>query len=133
MIPIRDSIPCNTTPYVTWAIMVICILVLFCLLMGCFLSVVVIINITVPIIVPILAQFGIDPLYFGLIMIVTLMIGVLTPPFGNVLFAIIMISGLPFEEVVKAILPPIIPILVVVVLLILFPPLTTFLPSLALR
>jgi TRAP-type C4-dicarboxylate transport system permease large subunit len=114
-------------------LMVICILVLFCLLMGCFLSVVVIINITVPIIVPILAQFGIDPLYFGLIMIVTLMIGVLTPPFGNVLFAIIMISGLPFEEVVKAILPPIIPILVVVVLLILFPPLTTFLPSLALR
>ena len=114
-------------------LMVICILVLFCLVMGCFLSVVVIINITVPIITPILAQYGIDPLYFGLIMIVTLMIGVLTPPFGNVLFAIIMISGLPFEEVVKAILPPIIPILVVVVLLILFPPLTTFLPSLALR
>jgi tripartite ATP-independent transporter DctM subunit len=114
-------------------LMVICILVLFCLVMGCFLSVVVIINIAVPIIVPILAQYGIDPLYFGLIMIVTLMIGVLTPPFGNVLFAIIMISGLPFEEVVKAILPPIIPIVVVVVLLILFPPLTTFLPSLALR
>jgi len=114
-------------------LMVIVVLVLFFLLMGCFLSVVVIINITVPIITPILAQYGIDPLHFGLIMIVTLMIGVLTPPFGNVLFGIILISGLPFDEVVKAILPPIIPILVVVVLLILFPPLTTFLPSLALR
>jgi TRAP-type C4-dicarboxylate transport system permease large subunit len=112
---------------------VICILVLFFLFMGCFLSVVVIINITVPIIAPILAQYGIDPLYFGVIAIVTLMIGVLTPPFGNVLFALTLISGLSFEEVVKAILPPIIPILVVVVLLILFPPLITFLPSLARR
>lgn len=112
--------------------MVIIILVLFFLLMGCFLSVVVIINITVPIITPILAQYGIDPLYFGLVAIVTLMIGVLTPPFGNVLFALTLISGLSFEDVVKAILPPIIPILVVVVLLILFPPLSTFLPKLAL-
>ncbi|MEI8190869.1 MAG: TRAP transporter large permease [candidate division NC10 bacterium] len=112
--------------------MVIIILVLFFLFMGCFLSVVVIINITVPIITPILAQYGIDPLYFGVIAIVTLMIGVLTPPFGNVLFALTLISGLSFEDVVKAILPPIIPILVVVVLLILFPPLITFLPKLAL-
>ena len=118
---------------VSSALMVIVILVLFCLLMGCFLSVVVIINIAVPIIAPILAQYGIDPLYFGIIMIVTLMIGVLTPPFGNVLFAVVMISGLSFEEVVKAILPPIIPILVVLALLILFPPLITFLPSLSLR
>ena len=114
-------------------LLVVVVLVLFCLLMGCFLSVVVIINITVPIITPILAQYGIDPLWFGLIMIVTLMIGVLTPPFGNVLFGIMLITGLPFDEVVKAILPPIIPILVVVVLLIMFPPLVTFLPSLALR
>lgn len=118
---------------ITSPLMVIVILVLFCLLMGCFLSVVVIINITVPIIAPILAQYGIDPLYFGVVMIVTLMIGVLTPPFGNVLFAIILISGLSFEDVVKAILPPIIPILVVIVLLIMFPSLITFLPSLALR
>jgi tripartite ATP-independent transporter DctM subunit len=114
-------------------LLVTVVLVLFFLLMGCFLSVVVIINITVPIITPILGQYGIDPLWFGLIMIVTLMIGVLTPPFGNVLFGIILITGLPFDEVVKAILPPIIPILVVVVLLIMFPPLVTFLPSLALR
>jgi tripartite ATP-independent transporter DctM subunit len=112
--------------------MVIIILVLFFLFMGCFLSVIVIINITVPIVTPILAQYGIDPLYFGVIAIVTLMIGVLTPPFGNVLFALTLISGLSFEEVVRAILPPIIPILVVVVLLIAFPPFITFLPKLAL-
>jgi tripartite ATP-independent transporter DctM subunit len=114
-------------------IMVICILLLFFLFMGCFLSVVVIINITVPIITPILAQYGIDPLYFGVIAIVTLMIGVLTPPFGNVLYAMIMITKMPFEEMVRAIMPPVIPILVVLALLILFPPLTTFLPSLSLR
>ena len=114
-----------------WA--VIFVLVCLCLLLGCFLSVVVIINITVPVIAPILAQYGIDPLYFGVVMIVTLMIGVLTPPFGNVLYAMIMITKMPFEEMVRAIMPPVIPILVVLVLLILFPPLITFLPSLALR
>jgi tripartite ATP-independent transporter DctM subunit len=114
-------------------LLVILVLVALFLLLGCFLSVVVVINITVPMITPILSQYGIDPLYFGVVMIVTLMIGVLTPPFGNVLYGMIMITKMPFDEMVRAIMPPVIPILVVLALLILFPPLITFLPSLALR
>ena len=113
--------------------LVVLVLVALFLLLGCFLSVVVIIQITIPMIMPILSQYGIDPLYFGVIAIVTLMIGVLTPPFGNVLFGMIMITKMPFDEMVRAIMPPVIPILVVLALLILFPPLITFLPSLALR
>jgi tripartite ATP-independent transporter DctM subunit len=114
-------------------LLVVLVLVALFLLLGCFLSVVVIIQITIPMIMPILSQYGIDPLYFGVIAIVTLMIGVLTPPFGNVLFGMIMITKMPFDEMVRAIMPPVIPILVVLVLLILYPPLITFLPSLALR
>jgi len=114
-------------------LLVILVLVALFLVLGCFLSVVVIIQITIPMITPILSQYGIDPLYFGVIAIVTLMIGVLTPPFGNVLYGMIMITKMPFDEMVRAIMPPVIPILVVLALLILFPPLITFLPSLALR
>lgn len=117
----------------TSPLLVTFVLVVFFLLIGCFLTVVVAINITVPIIIPILPQYGIDPLHFGLIMVLTLMIGVLTPPFGNVLYAMIMITGMPFEKMVRAIMPSIIPILVVLLLIILFPPLVTYLPSLALR
>jgi tripartite ATP-independent transporter DctM subunit len=114
-------------------LLVVLVLVALFLLLGCFLSVVVVIQIAIPMIVPILSQYGIDPLYFGVIAIVTLMIGVLTPPFGNVLYGMIMITKMPFDEMVRAIMPPVIPILVVLALLILYPPLITFLPSLALR
>ncbi len=114
-------------------LLVILVLQALFLVLGCFLSVVVIIQITVPMITPIVAQYGIDPLYFGVVSIVTLMIGVLTPPFGNVLYGMIMITKMPFDEVVRAIMPPVIPILVVIVIIILYPPLITFLPSLALR
>jgi len=113
--------------------LVVLVLLTLFLILGCFLSVVVIIQITVPMITPILAQYGIDPLYFAVIGIVTLMIGVLTPPFGNVLYGMILITKMPFDEMVRAIMPPVIPILVVLALLIMFPPLITFLPSLALK
>jgi len=113
--------------------LVVVVLVALFLILGCFLSVVVIIQITIPMIMPIVTQYGIDPLYFGVITIITLMIGVLTPPFGNVLYGMVMITKMPFDEVVRAIMPPAVPILIVLVLLILFPPLITFLPSLALR
>jgi len=113
-------------------LVVVVLLALFFIL-GCFLSVVVIIQITVPMVMPIVSQYGIDPLYFGVVAIITLMIGVLTPPFGNVLYGMVMITKMPFNEMVRAIIPPVVPILVVLVLLILFPPLITFLPSLALR
>jgi tripartite ATP-independent transporter DctM subunit len=113
--------------------LVILVLMALFFILGCFLSVVVIIQITVPMVMPIVTQYGIDPLYFGIITILTLMIGVLTPPFGNVLYGMIMITKMPFDETVRAIIPPVIPILVVLVLLVLCPPLITYLPKLALR
>jgi TRAP-type C4-dicarboxylate transport system permease large subunit len=78
---------------------------------------------------PLLVKFGIDPLHFGVVMVLNLMLGQLTPPFGIVLFVLTKISGVDMGRLVRASLPFYIPILVVLILLILFPPLVTYLPG----
>lgn len=105
-------------------------MVLFFLLVGCFMSVVEAILIFTPIFMLTIQALGIDPIYFGIIMVLTLSCGVITPPFGNVLFVLVEITGMPFEKVVVAVVPFLVPILVVIVLLTLFPGLVTFLPGL---
>jgi TRAP-type C4-dicarboxylate transport system permease large subunit len=91
---------------------------------------VVAILIITPMLMPIIVKVGIDPLHFGLVMVLNLMIGLLTPPFGVVLFVMAGVSGLPFERVVRATAPFIIPLLVVLALITFFPPLVTWLPNL---
>ncbi|WP_209425336.1 TRAP transporter large permease [Pararhodobacter sp. SW119] len=102
---------------------------LFFLVIGCFMSVVEAVLIFTPIFMLTVQMLGIDPLFFGVLMVVTLSVGVITPPFGNVLFVLVEITGMRFEQVVVAVLPFLIPILAVICLLILFPPLVTWLPS----
>jgi TRAP-type C4-dicarboxylate transport system permease large subunit len=71
---------------------------------------------------------GLDPLHMGVIVVLTMMIGLLTPPFGMVLFVLSRISGISLYRIVVAVLPFIVPLLAVTVLLLLVPPLVTFLP-----
>jgi len=111
-------------------IVILFILGIFFLIVGCFMSVVESVIIFTPILGPMVVQVGIDPLFFGIFMVITLSIGVVTPPFGNVLFVLTRITGLPFEQVVKSILPFILPIFLVIVLIVIFPGVATFLPSL---
>ena len=75
-------------------------------------------------------SLGVDPVFFGVLMVLTLSVGVITPPFGNVLFVLVEIAGIPFEQVVRAVAPFLIPIIAVIVLLILVPDLVTWLPGL---
>jgi len=103
---------------------------LFLLVVGCFLDSTVAILIFAPIFLPVITAVGIDPVHFGVVMVLNLMLGLLTPPFGMVLFVMAHISGLKFEEVVEATLPVLIPLLVVLVLITIFPPLVTGLPDL---
>jgi tripartite ATP-independent transporter DctM subunit len=103
---------------------------IFLLIIGCFMETVVAILIITPMLMPIIAKVGIDPLHFGLVMVLNLMIGLLTPPFGVVLFVMAGVSGLPFERVVRATAPFIIPLLAVLALITFFPPLVTWLPNL---
>jgi tripartite ATP-independent transporter DctM subunit len=109
------------------------ILSFFFLLVGCFMSVVESILIFTPIVVPMVKQLGIDPLFFGIIMVISLSVGVITPPFGNVLYVLVGITGRSFEKVVQAHLPFLIPIFGAIVTMILFPGLVTFLPNLLFR
>ena len=102
---------------------------LFFLIIGCFMSVVEAVLIFTPIFMLTIQLLGIDPLFFGVLMVITLSVGVITPPFGNVLFVLVEITGLRFEQVVRAVLPFLIPILCVISLLIVFPVLVTWLPS----
>jgi tripartite ATP-independent transporter DctM subunit len=103
---------------------------LFFLIIGCFMSVVEAVLIFTPIFMLTVQALGIDPVFFGILMVVTLSVGVITPPFGNVLFVLVEITGLRFEQVVWSVLPFLIPILLVIGLLILVPGIVTFLPGL---
>jgi tripartite ATP-independent transporter DctM subunit len=102
----------------------------FLLVVGCFMETVVAILIVTPMLMPVVLKLGIDPLHFGLVLVLNLMIGLLTPPFGVVLFVMAGISDVPFERVVRATLPFLIPLLAVLALITFFPPLVTWLPKL---
>lgn len=113
--------------------LILFILLVFLTIVGCFMSVLGAVTVFTPIMVPMIKQLGIDPLFFGIFMTITLSVGVVTPPFGNVIYVLVRISGLPFEKVVKSFLPFFVAIYLVIILLIFFPGLTTFLPALWLK
>jgi tripartite ATP-independent transporter DctM subunit len=85
--------------------------------------------ILIPILVPAANQFGIDPIQFGLIFVLNLMIGTITPPVGVVLFITAKIAGISFESMSRAILPWLIPLVAVLMAVSLWPPLATWLPG----
>ncbi len=95
------------------------------LFVGCFLEPTAAITILVPILLPIVQQLGIDPVHFGLVMVLNLMIGLLHPPMGLVLFVLARVAKLSVERTTMAILPWLIPLLGSLVLV-------TFLPSISL-
>ncbi len=78
---------------------------LLMLFVGCFLDTIAAITILVPILLPIVLKLGIDPIHFGLIMTLNLMIGLLHPPLGMVLFVLSRVAKLSVERTTMAILP----------------------------
>jgi tripartite ATP-independent transporter DctM subunit len=111
-----------------WVILIM--INLFLLVVGCFLDSTVAILILGPVFMPVLSAAGIDPVHFGVVMVLNLMIGLMTPPFGMILFVMQQVSGLSFEEVVKACMPTLVPLVVVLVLITFFPALVVWLPNL---
>jgi len=103
-------------------------LVLF--IFGCFMSTAATLTLLVPLFAPLLPKFGIDLTHFGVVMVLNLMIGQLTPPFGIVLYVLMKVGNISFDKLVKALVPFYIPIFIVLVMIILFPSLVTFLPNL---
>lgn len=100
------------------------------LVLGTFIEALAILLLIVPVLVPVAQSFGIDPIHFGIVVILNLMIGILTPPMGVALFVISSVGKIRFTELAIGIVPFLVPLLLVLLLLILFPPLVTFLPNL---
>lgn len=100
------------------------------LLIGCFLEPVAAITILVPILVPVAQAMGIDPMHFGLVMVLNLMIGLLTPPVGLVLFIMARISQLSIERTIVAVLPWFVPLLVSLAVITYVPQVVLWLPNL---
>jgi TRAP-type C4-dicarboxylate transport system permease large subunit len=102
---------------------------IFLLFVGCFMETIAAITILVPVFMPIIAKLGIDPVHFGLVMILNLMIGLMTPPVGMVLFILQKVARLSFEATVKAVLPWLWPLLVTLALITYVPQLVLWLPG----
>lgn len=100
------------------------------LVIGCFMESIAAILVFGPVLLTAATAMGIDPLYFGLVMVLNLMIGLCTPPFGVCLFVIADTAKISFQRMVKAMLPFYIPLFGCLILLCLMPEVGTWLPGL---
>jgi len=103
---------------------------LLLVILGCVIETMAIQLLVIPMLVPVAIALGIDPVHFGVVVTMNMMIGILTPPMGVSLFVVSKISGIPFKTLAKSILPMFIPLTIVLLLLIFFPQIVMFLPNL---
>ena len=86
-----------------------------------------------PIFLPIIDKLGIDPVHFGVIVVLNLMIGNLTPPVGPVLYVVSTMGGISFQKAFRVTLPFIIPLLAVLFLITYIPGIVMFIPNLVMK
>jgi tripartite ATP-independent transporter DctM subunit len=115
----------STDPIVVGGMIIVLLLIV-----GCFLEATAAIIILTPVLLPVMQASGLDPMHMGVIVVLTMMIGLLTPPFGMVLFVLNRITGVSLHRIVVAVAPFLIPLIAVDVLLLFFPLLVTWLPKL---
>jgi tripartite ATP-independent transporter DctM subunit len=106
-------------------LLIINILLLF---VGCFLPPIPAMILLIPVFSPLMQKIGVDPIHFGVVMILNLMIGLVTPPVGPVLYVLVSITKVPFERVARATLIFILPLAFVLLLITYVPELVTFIP-----
>jgi len=105
---------------------------LLLLVVGCFMEALAAMLVLIPILVPPAIALGIDPLQFGLVFVLNLMIGTITPPVGVVLYVTAKVADVPFDRMARAVVPYLVPLLAVLAMITFWPPLTTWLPRLVL-
>jgi tripartite ATP-independent transporter DctM subunit len=110
-----------------WVILLIVNLVL--LILGMFLEAIAILIIAYPILAPVMAAIGIDPVHFGVIMVLNLMIGLVTPPVGLCLYVVSGIAKVPIAEVVRELAPYLLALLGVLLIVTYVPAVSTWLPN----
>jgi tripartite ATP-independent transporter DctM subunit len=110
--------------------MILLLVNVFLLIVGCFMETIASITILVPVLLPLMEKIGVDPVHFGVVMVLNLMIGLLTPPVGMVLYILARVANLSFERTMKACGPFLIPLLVTLGIVTYWPQMVLFLPNL---
>jgi tripartite ATP-independent transporter DctM subunit len=111
-------------------ILILLMIIVVLLILGTFMDLAPLIIIGTPIFLPVARAFGIDPVHFGVIMILNCGIGLITPPVGSVLFVGSAIGGIPMTQSLKSIWPFYLACVAVLMLVVFIPELSLWLPSL---
>ncbi len=111
-----------------WIILLIINVIL--LLLGCFMEAIAIMLLTIPIFMPLVSRVGVDPVHFGVVLTLNLMVGLLTPPVGMVLYAVSSISKVPLWPLAKELAPYILALVVCLGLVTYVPGLVVWIPNL---
>jgi C4-dicarboxylate transporter, DctM subunit len=115
----------TTTPWVVLLIINVILLIL-----GCFMEAIAIMLLTIPVFIPLIARVGVDPVHFGVVLTLNLMIGLLTPPVGMCLYAVSAISKVPLWPLAKELRPYIVALTVCLGLVTYVPGLVLWIPNL---
>jgi TRAP-type transport system large permease protein len=126
---VTQSIADFLTSVTSSPIIFMLIVMLVLLVLGMLMDAVPIMVALAPLLAPVAEQYDIPPLQFGLVFVITCMIGLVTPPVGIILFMASTLSSVSVERLSWAIAPFVLWMIAVVVLIIFFPPLTTWLPA----
>ena len=106
------------------------ILNIFLLVLGCFMELNSILLIFVPIVLPVARMLGIDLVHFGVVVVINLMIGTLTPPFGMMMYVAAGIAKEPVHKVIRELIPFYVGLVLLLLLITYFPAVVTLLPNL---
>ncbi|BAL01596.1 putative transporter [Oscillibacter valericigenes Sjm18-20] len=110
--------------------LLILLILLILIIIGFFMQASQALMVLAPILVPVATAIGIDPVHFGLIMVVTLTFGGCTPPVGSMLFVVNSITKMGFSRLTKAMLPLYLPLILAILIITFIPQLSLFLPNL---
>ncbi|NNN49019.1 sialic acid TRAP transporter large permease SiaM [Vibrio sp. 2-2(8)] len=102
---------------------------LLLLFLGTFIESLALLLLLVPFLVPVAAAVGIDPVHFGVMAILNLMIGILTPPMGMALYVVSRVGDIPFHTLTRGVMPLLVPLFIVLALVAIFPQFTLLLPE----
>ncbi len=111
-----------------WVILAILNLIL--LILGCFMEGISIMLLTIPIFMPLIYKIGIDPVHFGVMMTLNLMVGLITPPVGMVLYAVASVGNVPIGELAAELKWYIVALIISLGLITFIPGIVTFVPNL---
>ena len=100
------------------------------LVLGCFLEGTTVLLVIVPVLLPTASALGVDPVHFGLVAVLNIMLGLVTPPYGLLLFMMMKIAGVPLKDLVREVMPFLGVMLAALALITVFPDLVLFLPRL---